>query len=182
MTLVSRAVVGALIFLALLLVGIQTARADGNQVISSLGLTRSAHGDAIVTPYAQLALRTHLTNTVLSEVGAGYRQDKFNNGAVTVKSWPVTASLWLSPVPALYAGGGVGWYQSSVDYADGILYDNFTTQKFGLHLGGGMTVPVTPAMGLDLGARYVFLEKESRNDLAFNPSHWTTSAGLAFGF
>ena len=182
MHLINRAVVGALIFLALLLVGIQTARASGNQVISSIGLTRSAHGDAIVTPYAQLALRTHWTSAVMSEVGAGYRQDKFNGGDVTVKSWPVTASLWLSPMPALYAGGGIGWYQSSVDYSDRVPYHNFTTQKFGLHLGGGMTIPVTPAVGLDLGARYVFLEKENRNDLAFNPSHWTTSAGLAFNF
>jgi hypothetical protein len=37
-------------------------------------------------------------------------------------------------------------------------------------------------VGLDLNARYVFLEKENRNDLAFDPSHWTTSAGLAFRF
>jgi opacity protein-like surface antigen len=180
--LLNRAVIGALILAAMLLVGVQAARAASNQLIPSIGLTRAVHGDNEVTPYAQVGLRTTWAPAVMTEVGVAYRQDKFNNGDITVKSWPVTASLWLSPFPALYAGGGVGWYQNSVDYSDRVPYDNFTTQKLGLHVGGGFTVPVTPGMGLDLNAKYVFLEKENRNDLSFDASHWTTSAGLAFHF
>ena len=182
LSLLDRAIVGALLFFAMLLVGIQTARAASNQLIPSVGLTRAVDGDDTVTPYAQLAIRTTWAPMVMSELGAAYRQDKFNDGDIKVTSWPLTASLLFSPVPSLYAGGGVGWYQNSVDYADDIPYDNFTTQKFGLHVAGGMTVPFTPSVGLDLNAKYVFMEEENRNDLAFDPSHWTTSAGLAFHF
>ena len=182
LTLLNRAVIGALLFFAILLVGVQTARAASNQLIPSVGLTRAVHGDQEVTPYAQLGLRTTWAPVIMTEIGVAYRQDKFNDGDITVKSWPVTASLWLAPIPAIYAGGGVGWYQSSVDYSDNLPFSNFTTQKIGLHVGGGFTIPVTPAVGLDLNSKYVFLEKENRNDLSFDASHWTTSAGLAFHF
>ncbi len=180
MSLLDRAIIGALILMAVLLVGIQTAHASENYLIPSVGMTRAVHGDNEVTPYGQLALRTRWAPIVSSEIGVGYRQDHYDDGALTVRSWPVQATLWLSPIPQVYAGGGVGWYNSSLDFRDDLGLRNRTTQRFGTHVGGGLMVPVTSAVGLDLNAKYVFLERENVDFFSFDPSHWTTSAGLSF--
>ena len=189
-----RLMIGAAVFVTLLIAGISVAQAQEpetvyddrpsvvNELIQSVGLSRAVEGDATVTPYAQLALRTSWTSFFKTELGVAYRQDEYNGGDFKVRQWPITGSLWLAPVPALYLGGGVGWYNSSVDYSDEIGYDDFTTQDFGVHVGGGFTAPLGSNLGLDLSAKYVFLEEQDRNDLAFDPSHWVTSAGLAIRF
>ena len=38
--------------------------------------------------------------------------------------WPITASLWFTPIPMLYAGGGVGWYQVTLNYANDAFDEN----------------------------------------------------------
>ena len=42
---------------------------------------------------------------------------------------PVTASLWLSPVPTLYAGAGIGWYNTRVRHPSGSGLADQSTQK-----------------------------------------------------
>ena len=74
--------------------------------------------------------------------------------------WPVTASLWLSPHPMLYAGGG-GWYRTTYDLKDKTLFKGITKDRIGLHPGGGVAVPLTPALGLELNGRYVFMQKDN---------------------
>jgi len=101
--------------------------------------------------------------------------------------WPVTASMWVTPVPAFYAGGGVGWYNITFDYADAVsppLRDH-TEQQFGVHLGGGVRVPVAPSAAVDLNGRYVMLRNQDEDRLIperFNPNFWQMSAGLALKF
>jgi opacity protein-like surface antigen len=182
MTVLDRAVIGALIFMAVLLVGIQTAHASQNWLIPSVGMTRAIHGDDEVTPYAQLALRTHWAPLLSTELGVGYRQDHFNDNTITQRSWPVQASLWLTPVQQLYVGGGVGWYNNSLDFRDDLGIRNRTTQRFGTHVGGGLMVPLGSAVAVDVNAKYVFLERQHVDFVSFDPSNWTTSAGLAFRF
>jgi hypothetical protein len=179
MSLLERALVGALILMAVLLVGIQTAHATENYLIPSVGMSRAIHGDNEVTPYGQLALRTRWAPVLATEIGVGYRQDHFNNNAVTERSWPVQATLWLSPIPQVYAGGGVGWYNNSLSFRDDLGLRNRTTQRFGTHVGGGLMVPFTSSVGIDLNAKYVFLERQNVEFVSFDPSHWTTSAGLS---
>jgi hypothetical protein len=58
LTLLNRAIVGALLFFAMLLVGIQTARAACIPWTPSVGLTRAVHGDHEATPSAELGMRT----------------------------------------------------------------------------------------------------------------------------
>jgi opacity protein-like surface antigen len=98
--------------------------------------------------------------------------------------WPVTASLWLTPLSMLYAGGGVGWYHTTFDYNEALPLQDTTKQKFGVHLGGGLTLPLAPVLGLDLQGRYVFLNKAGipPRPQSFNPDYWTTSLGLAIKF
>ncbi len=63
------------------------------------------------------------------------------------------------------------------------VQDNTTTQ-FGVHVGGGLRVPIAPAAALDLGGRYVMMRKQESPLVPrrFDPDFWSTSLGLAIGF
>ncbi len=173
-----------LLLAALVLAGTETARAA--QLIPSIGVTKSAKtADERAELYAGLAVRGHLVPFLESEIGVAYRRESRLDGDLVVRMWPVTTSLWLTPLPLLYAGGGVGWYHTSLDYsASQPLLQDETRQKFGVHLGGGVQVPLAAAMALDLNGRYVFLTTE-RSQLPpnrFDPDFWTTTLGLAIRF
>jgi len=160
------------------------------EVIPSVGITRPVHtGGTNAKIFGGLAFRGNLTPILKSEVGVAYRTESRLDGNLDTRQWPVTASLWLAPVQNLYAGGGVGWYQTTYDYnadyaeANG-LTDQTTKSEFGAHLGGGLGVPLTPTLGIDVNGRYVFMNK-SAGDLPsghFNPNFWSTTAGLSFHY
>ena len=161
-----------------------TARSFATEIIPSVGLTRSVDSDEAKS-LVGLALRGSLIpGAVKTELGIQYRQETLYNGDLKIKQWPVTASLWLAPVPALYAGAGVGWYQTTFDYADNTGLANETHQDFGVHVGGGVRVPLVPHMALDMNGRYVFMQDQESHLIPskFNPDFWTLSAGLALGF
>jgi opacity protein-like surface antigen len=160
--------------------------AQAVELIPSLGITKSTDtnaGDA--KGFGGLALRTSLLSFLKLEGGVGYRQDSFAGGDIKVRQWPATASLWVSPFPILYGGAGVGWYRTTTDYRASLQIKDTTTKKMGVHLGGGMNVPIAPHLGLDLSGRYIFMKKDKASPLVpttFNPDFWTTSLGLAIKF
>lgn len=169
---------------ALLLIVAQPKAASAVEVIPSVGITRSVESDE-VTKQVGLGLRSSIIPHLLkSEIGGSYRSEKRDAGAVEAKMWPVTASLWLTPIPVLYAGAGVGWYHTTLEYRPSLGLQDQTSQDFGVHVGGGMKMPLAPGVALDFGGRYVFLQdQESRLvPKKFNPDFWTLSAGLALGF
>lgn len=154
------------------------------EIVPSYGLTRSVDGGDEVKGMFGLALRGNLIPNVLqSEIGAGYRTDEIAGGALDVRQWPITASLLLTPMNVIYAGAGVGWYHTTYDYEDDTLGDE-TVQKFGVHVGGGVKVPVAPRVALDLSGRYVKLQDQESKLVPdkFDPSFWTLSMGLALKF
>jgi hypothetical protein len=161
-----------------------TARAI--EIIPSIGVTKSTDTDAgDATGSGGLALRASAFPFLKVEGGIGYRQDSFSSGDIKVRQWPVMASLWVAPLPMLYAGGGIGWYRTTVDYSSTLPFKDSTTMKTGVHLGGGLNVPVAPRLGLDFSGRYIFMQKDNNNvqvPRTFNPDFWTTSLGLAFKF
>jgi hypothetical protein len=174
--------------LALSLVAIVPRSAAATEIIPSVGLTRSVDGNDEAKPYGSLALRHDvLTKYLDAEVGIAYRQESRFNDQLKVRQWPVTASLWVNPISALYAGGGVGWYHMTFDYADALEtagIDDNTEQEFGVHVGGGLKVPVANHAAIDLNGRYVML-RDQENKLIpgdFDPDFWNTSLGIAFGF
>ena len=180
--LLDRALVGAGLFLALLLIGVQVARAA--EIIPSIGVARAIDSDDDQARVSGgLAFRAPFLSVFESEIGVQYRTENRFDGALHVRQWPITGSLWLKPMAALYVGGGVGWYQTSYDYEDDALGDE-TTQDFGVHLGGGLAVPLGPSLGLDLNGRYVFLEDvdQKLSTENFDPDFWSTTVGLAFKF
>lgn len=179
--LLRRAAVATAVLLVALLTGIAIARAG--EVVPAIGLQHPKDGgDSKI--YGSLALRGNLLPALQSEIALAYRNESQPGDQLQVRRWPVTASLWLKPVPSIYAGGGVGWYHTTLDYAPATLIPDRTREEFGVHLGGGVQVPVAPSASLDLGGRYVMLRNQSDRLVPeqFNPDFWVTSLGLAFHF
>jgi opacity protein-like surface antigen len=153
------------------------------EIVPSYGITKSKDSDE-VHGMAQLGLRGNLIPEVLQvEVAGGYRTDSRDNGQLDVRQWPITTSLYLTPIHMLYVGAGVGWYHTTYDYESEAIADE-TTQDFGVHVGGGVKVPVASHAALDLGGRWVQLQDQESHLVPekFNPSFWTLSAGLALKF
>ena len=172
---------------ALLVCGAALAapRAHAAEIIPSMGMTRTpGAGDNTRLSYG-VAVRAGIVPMVAAEIGMQYRQDLLFNGQVESKQWPVTASVWLKPMPMLYAGGGAGWYNTTLHYPNTPLLASSTTKQFGMHLGGGVSVPILPGVAsVDLNGRYVYLG-DQRSDLPpnrFKADYWTTSLGVAFHF
>lgn len=176
--------VAALALVTLTTVGAGMAQAF--EIIPSLGITKSTDenaGDA--RGFGGVALRASLFPFLKAEGGIGYRQDSFGGDDLRVRQWPVTASLWFTPLPMLYAGGGVGWYRTTLDFDASLPIEDSTSMETGVHLGGGLSVPIAPRLGLDLNGRYIFMQGDNDNvqlPTTFNPDFWTTSLGLAITF
>ncbi|HET9950881.1 MAG TPA: outer membrane beta-barrel protein [Candidatus Eisenbacteria bacterium] len=153
------------------------------ELVPSYGLTRATDGDQTKSNVG-LALRTGLAGPVLqSEIGVSYRSEEYYDGALKVKMIPVTASLLVRPIPSLHADAGVGWYHTNYDYAASApALSDETKQQFGVHLGGGLEMPLAPKMALDLTGRYVFMESQESKLIptTFDPDFWSMSLGLAF--
>jgi len=176
-----RALLVSLLFLG---AALAPARSRAAEIVPSYGLTKSVDGGDEVKGMFGLALRGNLVpNLLQTEVAAGYRSEDMADGALHVRQWPITASLLLAPMNMIYADAGVGWYHTTYDYEDDALPDD-TVQKFGVHLGGGLKVPVAPRVALDLSGRYVKLQDQESRLVPekFDPSFWTLSAGLALKF
>jgi len=179
-----RSYVAALAVAAALVCGVGLAGAT--EIIPSVGLTSSVHdADHTTNASAGLALRGE-AGLISPEVAVGYRTEKRFDGALKEHMWPVTASLWLTPVPMLYAGAGVGWYYTTFDYDQDRfpLVKDETRSDFGVHVGGGFKIPVTPVAGIDLQGRYVMMREQESHLVPekFKPDFWTLSAGLALHF
>jgi len=180
---IERSLLAALLASGLALVVAPIARAA--EVIPSMAMTRNPDaGDDTRISYG-LAVRGNIAPMLAAEIGLGYRKDELFNDTVESTQWPLTASLWAKPVPMMYAGGGVGWYNTTLHYPGTPALASSTTQKFGVHLGGGLELPMVPGVAsLDLNGRYVYLG-DQKSDLPpnnFKADFWTTSLGVAFHF
>jgi opacity protein-like surface antigen len=183
----ARLLAAALLAVVLLSASAGASRA-ALQLIPSIGYEKSTDTNAADGKLSGgVALRAAVLPFLSVEGGILYRQESFFDDNLTVRMWPVTASVWLTPVPMIYAGGGVGWYRTTYDLKDPAFKD-ITNDKLGVHLGGGLAIPLTPALGLDLNGRYVFMQKDNKLEwdtawpTEFNPDFWNASLGLAIKF
>ena len=180
-----RMLVGTTVLSTAAILGLGVVKASAGEIIPSVGLSRPVHSSSDETNlFGGLAFRGSLGPAFKAEIGAAYREEEVNDNFM-IRQWPLTASLWLTPIPQIYAGGGVGWYHTSYDYNDDAFdFQNETTQDFGVHLGGGLSIPMTPSLGLDLNGRYVFLEdiEDKISTEKIDPDFWSTTLGLAIRF
>ena len=152
------------------------------EIVPSYGLTRASDGDQTRSNLG-LALRSGLAGPMLqSEIGVSYRSEQYYDGDLDVKKIPVTASLLVRPVPMLHADAGIGLYITKYDYTTAALQgSDETKEQFGVHLGGGIQMPLAPMMALDLTGRYVFMQSQESElvPTTFDPDFWSLSLGLA---
>jgi hypothetical protein len=150
------------------------------EIVPSIGVTRTVDNDESKSNLG-LALRGNVAGpAVQTELAVTYRKDEYFGGGLETKTIPIMASLLLRPVPSLHADVGVGWYHTKYDYASAALEDE-TKQDFGVHVGGGLQVPIAPKAAIDLTGRYGFM-KDQESKLVpetFDPDFWTMSLGLA---
>jgi len=108
------------------------------------------------------ALRLKL-GALAVEGAIDYRSEEYENGAVKVKQWPVSASVLFYPLPIVYGLAGAGWYNTTYEFSDqvpgnGALEDR-TEQEMGYHIGAGIELPIIKPT-IAFGIRYVFLDYE----------------------
>ena len=162
-----------------------TSVTQATELIPSIGITKSLdNSQGHVKGFGGLALRAPLSPFFDVELGVSYRQEVIVPDQLKLVMWPVTASLWVRPIPALYAGVGVGYYPVTFDYDNDLNIKNFTDDQFGIHVGGGADIPLAPKLALDLHGRYVMLRETDTQLIPgkFNPDYWNASVGLAFKF
>jgi len=180
-----QAFLGALVLLAVLLLALAAVQpVHAAELIPQVGYTHSLDGSGKSTTAYGLAIRTSLMPMLQAEIAGSYRKQDQMPGSTDLVQWPVTASLWARPVPAIYAGGGLGWYSTTLEYA-GTPLPNTTTRKVGAHVGGGFDVPLAPHLAsLDIGARYVYLGDQTSTmpPRSWKADFWTATAGLAVHF
>lgn len=88
-----------------------------------------------------------------------YRNEDMG-GDVELKSWPISASLMIYPIPFAYGLAGLGWYNTTLDFPDGFPIEDQTDTQLGYHLGAGVEVPVAPTFALTADFRYLFVDYE----------------------
>ena len=110
--------------------------------------------------------RLHLAPSLALEGSIDYRSNKYLGDLITIKTYPVQASLlaYLMPYSAVspFLLGGVGWYYTEVN---GPLGFSDTTSRFGLHAGAGLEIMLNKSLSLDGSYRYIWLESVASKDL-----------------
>jgi len=129
--------------------------------------------------------RLKLSPALGVEASLNYRQEKYANDALTIRSWPVMVTGLIYPLPIAYGAIGAGWYNTTFDYdQNNVLLQAIkddTKQEFGWHFGGGVEVPVGSNFKLTADLRYVFLNydfKEIPGSGDLNSNFYV----LTFGF
>ena len=134
------------------------------------------------------AVRLKLTPMLGAEASINYRQEKYADDAVTVKSWPVLVTGLIYPLPILYGAAGFGWYNTTFDYdvdVPGVdVPDSETTQEVGWHFGGGVELPIGSKLTMTGDIRYVFLNydfEEVPGSEEIDSDFFMITVGLLFG-
>ena len=103
------------------------------------------------------------------EFSLDYHTSEFSE--VNRSTYAIQASLlvYLAPITARvqpYVLGGGGYYLSGYDYwtDGGYRRTDFTSHKFGSHLGGGIDFWPTPDVSLTVDVRYLFLREGTPQD------------------
>lgn len=132
------------------------------------------------------AVRLKLAPALGVEGSINYRQEKYNNGDLIVKSWPVFVTGLIYPLPIIYGAAGAGWYYTTFDYPNqpSIPLENRTVKKFGWHFGGGIELPLGSNSKIAGDIRYVFLDydfKEIPGSKDLKNDFFMIEATLLFG-
>lgn len=155
--------------LAIALVLVATPMAHAADIVLATGASRETGGREPARMVSTLAIRG-ITRPGLS-TEASITRDGFRART--------SVSAWWQAHRMAYAGGGASLERANAEHA---LVGGDARTRLGYHLGGGFVLPLTAETGLDLSARYVFMDRRT-GDAApdrFATRYWTLTAGVAF--
>ena len=114
------------------------------QIFDVAGMAAAAYGrDADPAGRLELGAPSGIVAPVLkADLGRGGTQASESRG--------LRASIWLAPIASLRGGFGLGWLEG-MSGEDGMAPEH-PNRELRLRLGGGLMVPLTPSMGVDLHA------------------------------
>jgi opacity protein-like surface antigen len=91
-----------------------------------------------------------------------HRSD-FADDTVEIITYPVQVSLLVFPFPDSpvepYLVGGVGWYYNRIEYDSSLGLDDETDHQFGVHLGAGLMIELSPHVQIFADFRWIFLDE-----------------------
>jgi opacity protein-like surface antigen len=138
-----------------------------------------------------VALRMKFSDAWGVEGSINYREEKYANNTVAVRSWPVMVSGLFYPIPIAYGAIGAGWFNATIDYTlpAGLPggsgpFPSETKQQFGWHIGGGVELPLGSVGKLVGDIKYVFLNYRFRNFSGSNGANsdfYIVTVGFLFG-
>jgi hypothetical protein len=154
---IMKAHIGVLVILTVLCSGILSAQGIGIGPV--LGYQKASGADE-GNLMLGAALRLKFSPAIGAEGSINYRREKYADGLLTVKSWPVMASALLYPLPNIYGVLGGGWYNTEYEFDRDLvpMVSNKSKQEFGWHLGGGIEFPFSTTSKLTSDLRYVFID------------------------
>jgi opacity protein-like surface antigen len=154
-----------------------------------IGFYRAADGDA-ARGIGGVALRVKLSDAFGIEGSINYRKEDYDNGYVSVRTYPVMVTGLFYVVPVVYGAVGAGWYNTSIDYnipssvlGNTITIASETKQEFGWHFGGGVELPVGRSAKFVGDIRYVYLDynfKDFPGSNGVNSNFYVMTVGLLF--
>jgi len=132
-----------------------------------------------------VAARMKLSPALGVEGSINYRQEKFEDQSLTVRTWPVMVTGLFYPLPMVYGAIGAGWYNTKFEYkpANGAMGAAESKQEFGWHFGGGVELPLGANTKLTGDVRYVFLNYnfDQVPGAQVDRDSYVVTVGLMFG-
>lgn len=155
--------------LALALLVSWTGLATAADVVLSSGASRETDGREPARLVSTLAIRGFAREGWSTEAS-------FTRHGAGVNS---ALSAWWHPHRMAYAGGGANLERRG---SESLLVGGEIRNRLGYHVGGGFVLPLTNETGLDLSARYVFLDRHPGDPAPdrFASRFWTLTLGVAF--
>ncbi len=107
-------------------------------------------------------LRLKLGRRFGLEAAVDYRAEEYHQGRITIKNYPVQASVLVYPIRIAYGVAGMGWYNTKIDYNESLfsirIPKDKMSQDVGWHFGGGVELPLGGMAALAADVRYVFID------------------------
>ncbi len=153
-----------LLIISMILIAAATMKAQGLYVGPQVGWQKASSADGGKFMIGAAA-RIKLSDALGVEGSINYRQEDYNNGDVTVTSYPVMLTGMFYPISIAYGAIGFGWYNTSIAYSSPLHQlgiNDQTEQKVGWHFGAGVELPLSGSVSspntiLTADIRYVFL-------------------------
>lgn len=130
-----------------------------------LGYVKAQDADA--TYILGASLRLKLADFIGAELSGAYKKEKYADGLVDVHTYPIMLTGLIHFIPPLYAGAGIGWYNTTIEFDKSLNVPKQTDSQIGYHIGGGIELPLGRLI-LTGDVKYIFLNLDLANITAKN--------------